>query len=85
MSSGVSCAHEKASRQEQRDEWVEMLKLSPINDARGKHAIEPGLSLPKEHGALHCSGAPETLVLQGWLGLGGLTIRDVASLVTTAP
>ena len=45
MTRGGSRANEKAGRQEQREEWVKMLKHFPIGDAREKHAVEVVLCL----------------------------------------
>ena len=47
MTRGGSRANEKAGRQEQREEWVKMLKHFPIGDARENHCVEPVLLLPK--------------------------------------
>ena len=46
-SSAKTRANEKARRQQQREEWVKMLKHFLIGDAREKHAVQLVLSLPK--------------------------------------
>ena len=68
MSYGGSRTSEKPRRQEQRGEWLELVKHFPMNDAREKHAVELVLCLFKKKGALDYSAATEAteaLVLQG--------------------
>ena len=66
MSRGISRANGKARRQEQREEWLELVKHFPINDEKENHVVDLVLSLPEKKGALDYTATTEALVLQGW-------------------